>query len=411
MSERVSDAKAAVLTGKGTAALATLQLYGSQASQLLQLVFKSVSGQPATLAPGNILLGTIHDGGQSIDQVTVGCEDRNLFAIHCHGNPLIVEQIMELLQRHGATLLPAEQLLTDLWVDRGTISAIAIEAKLILPKAKTLLGTRLLHHQIQGGLSRKVTSWQSCRIQDDLPALKVECRELLAHHLPVKRLIHGCTVVLVGPPNSGKSTLMNCLSGQNAAVVTDVQGTTRDWIESPCHLGSLHVTVIDTAGLDPEIIDDAIDRQAQDQTLAVLKRADLVLLVLDNSRPSVKIHPTLPETIGQRPLLTILNKSDLPPRLDPGTLPRALRGGIPVCARNNEGVAALIAKLEGALGIKETEVKTAVCFTERQEALLTRLQSAESSGQAERLIDRLLWGEQSERRETGDRLRPSSGSL
>ena len=150
MSERASETRAAVLTGKGTAALATIQLYGCQASQLIQSVFRSVSSQPAALDPASISLGTIHDDGQTIDQVTVGCEDRNLFAIHCHGNPLIVEQIMELLQRRGATLLPAEQLLTDLWMDRGTLSATAMEAKLILPRAKTLLGTRLLHHQIQG---------------------------------------------------------------------------------------------------------------------------------------------------------------------------------------------------------------------------------------------------------------------
>ena len=408
MSESVSETRAAVLTGKGTAALATLQLYGSHAAQLIHSVFRSVSSQPATLDPGSILLGTIHDDGQSIDQVTVGCEDRNLFAIHCHGNPLIVEQIMELLQRHGATLLPAEQLLTDLWMDRGRLSAIAIEAKLILPRAMTLLGTRLLHHQIEGGLSRKITSWQERRARDDLPALQGECRELLAQRLPVKYLIHGCTVVLAGPPNSGKSTLLNCLCGQDAAVVTDVQGTTRDWIESPCHLGSLYVTVIDTAGLDPEIIDHAIDRQAQEQTLAVLKRADLVLLVLDNSRSSVKIHPSLLETIGQRPLLPVFNKSDLPPRLDRGKLPCELRGGIPVSARNNEGVAALIANIEAELGVKGIDAKTAVCFTERQEALLLQLQSAESSDEAEELIRRLGWDGGDD---GGDRLRPTLGPL
>ena len=408
MSERVPGTRAAVLTGKGTAALATIQLYGSQASQLIQSVFRSVSSQPATLDPGSILLGTIHDDGQAIDQVTVGCEDRNLFAVHCHGNPLIVEQIMELLQRRGATLLPAEQLLTDLWMDRGTLSAIAMEAKLILPRAKTLLGTRLLHHQIERGLSRKVTSWQERRALDNLPALQGECRELLAKCLPVQYLIHGCTVVLVGPPNSGKSTLLNCLSGQDAAIVTDAQGTTRDWIESPCHLGSLYVTLIDTAGLNPEIIDHAIDRQAQEQTLAILKRADLVLLVLDNSRGSVKIHPSLLAALEQQPLLTVFNKSDLPPRLDTSKLPPELRGGIPVSARHNEGVAALIANSEAELGIKGIDAKTAVCFTKRQEALLLQLQSAESSDEAEELIRRLCWDRGDH---GGDRLRPALGPL
>ena len=91
---------AAVMTGQGTGAISTIQLFGDKANAILRKIFKPVSTKPATLELGQILLGAIHDGNRTIDQVTIGCEGENNFTINCHGNPLIVEMIMKLLQKH-----------------------------------------------------------------------------------------------------------------------------------------------------------------------------------------------------------------------------------------------------------------------------------------------------------------------
>ena len=100
---------AAVMTGKGTGALSTIQLFGAQAEAVIQKIFKPAGQKQANLQPGKILLGTIVDGGETIDHVTIGCEGPDTFAINCHGNPLIIEVIMELLQQHDVDLLTADE--------------------------------------------------------------------------------------------------------------------------------------------------------------------------------------------------------------------------------------------------------------------------------------------------------------
>ena len=121
---------AAVMTGKGTGALATVQIYGDSAEAILRLIFTTAGNTVPDFTVGKILLGTIARGETTIDQVTIGCEADRCFAVHCHGNPLIVEQIMALLQSQGVTLLGAGQLLARIWHREQSLCTPAIEAKL-----------------------------------------------------------------------------------------------------------------------------------------------------------------------------------------------------------------------------------------------------------------------------------------
>ena len=139
---------AAVMTGKGTGAIATIQLYGDSAADILKQIFTLQGQKPAEFSTGKILLGTIAAGSETIDQVTIGCEDNNTYAINCHGNPLIVERLMQLLRQQGVELLTAEQLLCKTSAENNTI---ALEARLTLPKIKTFEGTRIILNQIDSG--------------------------------------------------------------------------------------------------------------------------------------------------------------------------------------------------------------------------------------------------------------------
>ncbi len=85
---------AALMTGKGTGAISTIEIFGDCALDVLRKIFKPVGTRPVQFKPGEILLGTICDDVETIDQITLGCEGPETFAIHCHGNPLIVEMIM-----------------------------------------------------------------------------------------------------------------------------------------------------------------------------------------------------------------------------------------------------------------------------------------------------------------------------
>ncbi len=392
---------AAVMTGKGTGAISTVQVFGDSAEAVVKKIFKPTGTKPAEFKTGEILLGTITSGNETIDQVTIGCEQADSFAIHCHGNPLIVADIMQLLQRRGAALLTAEQLLTKIISAQKPINTIALEAKLAQMKAKTIQGTKIITNQIDAGLSKKAAEWLRNIDAVSLKQISSEAKRILENSRTAKLIIAGCTAALIGPPNSGKSTLLNYLAGRDKAIVTDIKGTTRDWVEAVCRIESLSLRLIDTAGLDEKLPapKDTVEEAAQKKSVQILEQADLVLLVLDNSQTSDQLDERLVEKIAEKLVLTCLNKSDLPAKFDTrkfirrGGLPEILSNIVPISAKEGIGVENLLEKIRRICGVVDFDLKTPVVFTSRQEEVLQQLKNAKSKQQATSIITELLNGQ------------------
>ena len=380
---------AAVMTGKGTGAISTVQVFGDSAEAVIKKIFKPTGTQAAKFRPGEILLGTIQDGDEVIDQVTVGCEGPQTFAINCHGNPLIVEMIMQLLKRCGAELLTAEQLLTKILTSQKLSSTIAVEAKLAQAKAKTIEGTKIIANQINAGLSRKAQSWLDDIDKISLDKIKAEANEILHKSQIAKLIIYGCTAALIGPPNSGKSTLLNYLAGRQKSIVTDIKGTTRDWVEAKCRIGPLAVTLIDTAGLSEELsgIKETIEKAAQKKTAEIMEQADIVLLILDNNQTNNQL-----DEISNKKIVTILNKSDLHTKFDADRLPKILSNTTLISAKFGTGIEVLKEKFQQTSTAIDFDLSQPVCFTARQENLLQQLKKTKSIKQAASLITGLLNG-------------------
>ncbi|HUT44956.1 MAG TPA: GTPase [Sedimentisphaerales bacterium] len=384
---------AAVMTGKGTGAISTVQVFGDSAEAVIKKVFKPAGTKPLKFKTGEILLGTITDGAEVIDQVTIGCEGPDTFAINCHGNPLIVEMIMQLLRRHGAALLTAEQLLKNLLTAQKSADTIAVEAKLAQPKARTLQGTKIIANQIDAGLTKKARGWLESIDEISLDKIKTEAIQILQKSQAAKLIIYGCTAVLTGPPNSGKSTLLNCLAGRQKAIVTDIKGTTRDWVSAKCQIGSLSVKLIDTAGLDEKLQSTQdIDESAQEKTVEILEGADIVLLVLDNSRPAEELDIRLLDKIAGKQIITVLNKSDLPAKFDTSRLPETLSNTVQISAKEGAGIESLSEKIIKTAGAADFDLREPVSFTSRQENMLKKLTNAKSKQQAAPIITELLKG-------------------
>jgi len=386
---------AAVMTGTGTGAIATVGVFGDAARAVLAKVFKPAGTKPAEPRMGEIVLGTICDGGKTIDRVAVGCEGADTFAINCHGNPLIVEMIMQLLQRCGATLLTAEQLLSRILMAQGLSNTIAVEAKLAQAKARTIQGTRIIANQIDAGLSRKAQAWLENVDGTSLDEIKAEAIQILQKSQAAKPIIYGCTVVLAGPPNSGKSTLLNCLAGRQKAIVTDIEGTTRDWVEADCQVDSLSLTLIDTAGLSRDLLgpEDTIEKTAQRKTAEILRQADIVLLIVDSSRPVEEFDDQISKRIADKSVITVLNKSDLPAKFDAGRLPKILSNTVQISAKLGAGIENLKEKIRQTTGAADFDLRQAICFTSRQENLLKQLINVKSKRQAASTITELLTGQ------------------
>ncbi len=386
---------AAVMTGKGTGAISTIQVFGDSAEALIKKIFKPTANKPAIFERGKILLGQITNGARTIDQVVIGCESSHSFAINCHGNPLIVADIMKLLARHGATLITAQELLTKILSTQKYANTIELEAKLAQPKAKTIEGTKIIANQIDAGLSKKAKEWLQNLNAMSLKDISADAEQILQASQKAKLIIAGCTIVLSGPPNTGKSTLLNCLAGRQKAIVTDIKGTTRDWVSAQCKIAPLSAEIIDTAGLDgklPETSKQTVEKLSQQKTAQVLERADLVLLVLDNSRTAEQLDDLLLEKIADKKVLAILNKADLPARLDASKLPRILSNTVQISAKFGTGIEKLLKKIREISGVADFDFHATVCFAKRQQNLLKKLQKANSKPQAASIITELLNG-------------------
>jgi tRNA modification GTPase len=390
------SAFAAVTTGKGTGAISTVQVFGDLAESIIKKIFSPMGKKPAVFKPSKILLGTISDGTETIDQVTIGCEGPGNFAINCHGNPLIIADIMQLLQRNGATLLTAEELLTKIFSIEKPVNTIALEAKLTQMQAKTIQGTKIIVNQVDAGLTKKIEEWLQNINTISLKQIKADTEQVLKNTQTAKLIIFGCTAAIAGPPNTGKSTLLNCLSGKPKAIVTDIKGTTRDWVSAQCRIGPLSMELIDTAGLDEKLTaasEDTIEKASQQKSVEILDKADIVLLVLDNNQPAEPLDEKLLEKIADKKVLTILNKSDLPLRFDADKLPQILANTVQISAKFGNGIENLLKKIQQICGVFDFDLKTAVCFTNRQENLLKQLQKAKSKQQAVSIITELLNGQ------------------
>ncbi len=386
---------AAVMTGKGVGAISTIQLFGDNAETVIEKIFIPANNKPLELKSGKILLGTVSDGTKTIDHVTIGCERVNNFAVNCHGNPLIVADIMQLLQTYGAELLSAEELLAKTLSAEKSINSVAVEAILAQPKAKTIEGAKILANQIEAGLNKKAKQWLENIETVALEKIKSDAERILIDSQVASLIIYGCKTVLAGPPNTGKSTLLNCLCGRQKAIVTDIKGTTRDWVSAGCQIGALALEMFDTAGLDESLTSDTeglVEKDAQEKSIQILKQADLVLLVLDNSRTISQLDDTILEKIAGKKILTVLNKSDLPGKFNTRKLPEQLTNTVQISAKLETGIDHLREKISLLTGTAGFDLRAEVCTTARQKNLLEQLKQTKSTNQAAAIITELLNG-------------------
>jgi len=349
------SAKVCVLTGKGHSAIGSIALWGPQAKAVLAGIFRPL-GRFEGFQLGRMYHGQIADAGHLIDDVVVGHEDNQLFVIHCHGNPILLETVVRLCLACGAQLGSLDAILDDLapaaaWIEK--------EARLEQLRAVTLDGVRIIQSQINAGLSAVVHRWLAADNTSPVDTIHQQCRQILTRSVIAGRMIHGVRIVLAGPPNSGKSALLNALAGSDKAIVSDTGGTSRVWVSATIKIGPLRADIIDTAGLDPQAIPKAPDASAQQMTRQLLQACDCIILLQDATQPAV-FKFALPESI---PVVRVVNKCDL-------VQPKPQTGHVYLSAKTGQGIDTLLEAIPSTLGVPTLKPGEPVAFTPRQTRLL-----------------------------------------
>ncbi|MCU0580237.1 MAG: tRNA uridine-5-carboxymethylaminomethyl(34) synthesis GTPase MnmE [Desulfobacterota bacterium] len=337
------DTIAALSTPSGEGGIGIIRLSGPRALETAQVIFTPRSASPS-LKTHRLLLGEIRDPRslEVLDEVlltwmraprTYTRED--VVEINCHSGPLVMKKILELLVRAGARLAePGEFTLRaflngriDLTQAEGVIDLIQAKSDQALTQAARLLQGELLE-KIEALREALLSLLAQLEAAIDFPEEELEIidpaawlEELGGRILrPLENLIRayeegrpyreGVSLVIVGKPNVGKSSLLNRLLREERALVTPVPGTTRDTIEETLLLGGVPFRLIDTAGLHPSA--DTVEQAGMARTRQKIAEAQLLLFLIDRSEPLDERDRRLYEEIRDRPHWVLLNKADLP---------------------------------------------------------------------------------------------------
>jgi tRNA modification GTPase len=182
---------------------------------------------------------------------------------------------------------------------------------------------------------------------ESLEAVRGQLEGLAGSAQSGKILREGLKAVICGKPNVGKSSLMNALLGEQRVIVADTPGTTRDIIEDGANIDGIYVRFFDTAGIRQT--EDDIEQIGIDRSKGAFNNSDLVLLVLDSSAPLDGEDLEIMRHVGGRPAIALMNKSDLPGRMVPGDVAKALPGAaiIPASVKNGDGIGRLRQEISG----------------------------------------------------------------
>ncbi|MGE4318309.1 MAG: tRNA uridine-5-carboxymethylaminomethyl(34) synthesis GTPase MnmE [Deferribacterales bacterium] len=303
--------------------------------------------------------------------------------ISFHGNPLIVSSAFKDFEAMGfVTAEPGE--FTKRAFLNGKMDLTQAEAVAELISSKTVQGIDYSYQQLKGSLRSEIEEIKDIFISiltvveahidfpeediedahekivfDNLTLLKNRLTDITGTYASHKIMRDGFRIAIVGKPNTGKSSLMNYLLKEERAIVSDVAGTTRDYIESEFVLSGVPVSLVDTAGM--RFTEDAIEQAGIDRTLSVLKDADLVVVLLDGSQPlEDEDRRVLGVTEGMQRLI-VLNKSDKDMVID------GVKSDCSVSVKSGEGMAEFISRCGEAVTLSDADrFNKAVMVNSRQ---------------------------------------------
>lgn len=337
-----SESIAALATPPGEGGLAVIRISGPQAAKILDNIFESQHGiGVAKMATHRLYHGFIRGGIVKGEEVLIAVmraphsyTGEEVVEIFAHGGVLISQGILRLIVSQGARLAEPGEFTKRAFLN-GKMDLSQAEAVADVISAKTETALKIGLNQLEGKLSteikvikkellemialleagidyaeEEVESIKTQQLKDKVTKSKKHIDQLVITYEQGKVIKNGVKVAIIGKPNVGKSSLLNCLLREERAIVTSIPGTTRDVIEDMVNIKGIPVRLMDTAGVrDSRSI---IEKMGLERTDQAIKKADLLLWVIDGSKADDKKYQDIWKKIDNKPVIIVINKADLP---------------------------------------------------------------------------------------------------
>ena len=366
---KITETIAAISSSAGNSGIGIIRISGDEAIEVADRVFKSHKNiRLKDVDSHTVHYGHIVDGDKIIDQVLVivlknphSYTGEDTVEIDCHGGMLILKKVLELVLKNGAKAAEPGEFTKRAFLN-GKLDLSQAEAVMDLINSKNDFALDSSINQLRGNISEEIKELRSSIIYhiafiesalDDpehisLDGYDEEITEMLNENInKISKLVNsfdngrimkeGIKTVILGKPNAGKSSLLNLMLGEDRAIVTDIEGTTRDTLEENINFNGLSLKIIDTAGIrDTE---DLVERIGVNKAKEIAKEGDLIIYVVDGSRELDDNDREIIKLINDKQAIILVNKSDMDTVINIDELKKdSNRDVILFSAKNGEGM-------------------------------------------------------------------------
>ena len=347
------DTIAAISTAVSASGIGIIRVSGTRAVEIANQVYRSKkkNWELSQAATHTIHYGHIYDGEEIVDEVLVllmraprTFTGEDTVEIDCHGGVYAMKRVLEAVLKKGARIAEPGEFTKRAFLN-GRLDLSQAEAVMDVIQSKNQQALNNSIRQLKGSVKQKITEIRQKilyeiayieaalddpehmslegfdeRLLDTVKEQKLRIEQLLSTSEDGKIIQEGIRTVIIGKPNAGKSSLLNVLLGEERAIVTEIAGTTRDTLEEYIHMGGVALKLVDTAGIRQT--SDVVESIGVDKALNQAEQADLILYVADASVPLDESDYQIMEMIKEKQAIILLNKSDLPEKVNARELVR-----------------------------------------------------------------------------------------
>lgn len=392
----MDDTIAAISTAQGVGAISIIRVSGVDAIKIVSKIF---SNKNFLDAPSHTIhYGYIMDNNEKVDEVLVSImraprtfTKEDVVEINAHGGIMTTDKILELLLVNGCRLAEPGEFTKRAFLN-GRIDLTEAEGVMDLINSKTDISRKIALNQVGGKVSSMISKLRDElagiianievnidypeyedieemtieKINSNLSELESKIDKILKESKNGEILTNGIKTAIVGKPNVGKSSLLNRLIGEEKAIVTDIQGTTRDSVEATLRIDNLILNLIDTAGIRKT--DDVVESIGVDKSLKLIDEADLILFVVNYNEKLNHDDLVILDKLKDKNYITIVNKTDLDKKIDDDKLSNVVY----VSALNDENIDEIGNKIKKLFNLEKIEMADLTYLTSARSGAILR---------------------------------------